>query len=249
MSEKKEETGLDLLADNKDASANLPASVREQLAAIREETANTVGALPSNKIATKGKVFTLPGEQQGHPGPLSVVILDYAHMNSYFKGAYDANNPQRPVCFAINRVLKQKDGTPVMAPSKNAPEPQGEFCETCPKFQWNSGANGKGKACKQQRRLIVCAPDAKSVDDVRTLYVSPAAQKNIDAYLNKLLAAGYASPLQLITEVAFDPNQAYPLLTFKAADTHGRVGEMLAIREAAQSILFKEPEVEAKEAA
>lgn len=246
MSEEKK-TELDVLG-SEDTTANLPTSVKEQLAALREEAEDSVGALPSNKITTKGKVFTLPGEQKGHPGPLSVIILDYVHMNSYFKGAYDPNNPQRPVCFAIDRVLKKKDGTPVSKPSTNAPEPQGEYCETCPKFQWSSGPNGKGKACKQQRRLIVCAPDAKSVDDVRTIYVSPAAQKNFDAYLNKVLAAGFSTPLQLITDISFDPNQAYPLLTFSVAETHGRVGEMLAIREAAQAILLKEPEVEAKAA-
>ena len=243
MSEKEKGETIDAESETK----NLPASVKEQLAAISKDMDQQIGGMATKKISTNGKVFTLPNGDS-NPGPLTVVILDFIYMNSYFVGAYDPKKPARPVCFAINRVIKQKDGTPVAAPSAAAPEPQGENCETCPKFQWKSGPNGKGKACKQQRRLIVCSPDAKTVEEVMTIYVSPKALTNFDGYMTKLVNAGFDSPLQITTDISFDPNQTYPLLQFKACQSHGNVQQMLKLYQEAQPILIKEPEVEAKAA-
>lgn len=227
------------------ATSNLPADIRAELEAAKAGMAETIGDLPSNKISVKGKLFTLPGKE-AEPGPMHAVILDYVWFNAYYKGAYNPAVQQQPVCFAVGRVEKKQDGTPVLAPDPKAPELQAEFCALCPKWQFGSSPSG-GKACKNQRRLILVPENAAEDAQPYSLYVSPSGLKNFGLYLEELKRLG-KHPAQVVTEIGFDSNQSYPKLTFKVAKMHDNLSLMWALREKAQSMLFRTIDVTPGEA-
>src|SRR6187551_69552 len=125
---------------------DVAALLKKELAAVKE----TVEAPSSNKINTKGKVFSLPDGTTG-AGPIEGIILDYIAANKYYPGVYNQNKPEPPSCWAFGRNIKE------LAPGPTVKKAEGTDCESCPRNQWKTGLGGKGKACKNQRRLLVLA--------------------------------------------------------------------------------------------
>lgn len=211
--------------------ATVEAFLKKQLAELQ----NRVGAPPSNKIATKGKVFTLPDGKTGTE--LQVIVLDWRHVLAHYPGAYNANNPQDPDCFAVG-ASKPESG--LLAPHANIKKPHAENCRDCPKNQWKSAANGKGKACKNQVRLMVVAAgdvlEGKEVQPM-TLYVSPTGLKGFNAYVTDLANYHGLDLMQVVTNVSFDPNETYPTLVFKYVDKHPQVAEMFGLRQRHQEVV------------
>ncbi len=229
----------------KDPTANLPVDIQEQIRKELAESKNHVGALPANKIQLRDKKFTLPDGQSSN-GPLECIILDYVWDMIYYKGVYNSNNPQKPVCFALGRETPESGN---LKPHESVESPQHSDCKDCPMNEWGSSPVGKGKACKNQRRLIVVPPNFDGSTDPMTIYVSPAGLKNFDKYVSRLRNEHGLLPVQVITEIAFDTDKSYPLLTFKMLDTHTNVNEAWALKEASQEILWRATETESKEAA
>ena len=86
----------------------------------------------------------LPGNQ------LVVSILDYVFENVYYEGRYDADNPQGPKAFALAR-----DPEDMVWHENSAPEYAGKPCKGSDILQWGSAETGKGKACRETRRLAL----------------------------------------------------------------------------------------------
>lgn len=191
----------------------------------------------SNKISTKGKLFALPGGQSS-PGPMSCIVLDWVAVNMIYKGGYNPNVRQPPLCWAIGKNLDE------LKPSEAVKEPQSTDCASCPKNAWGSGPNGKGKACKNQRRLLIVAPNFKSSDEPMSLYVSPTGLKSWNAYVKRLASEQGKLPVQVITKISFDPQQSYPTLVFEYEGPHGRLNEAMAMRHLHQDMLMREPDIQ-----
>lgn len=90
----------------------------------------------------------LPGNQA------CVVIVDSVFENVFYEGAYDPDSPQAPTCFAFGRDEEE------MAPSEvvdKTPEfkPQSDRCRGCPQNEFGTARVGKGKACRNTRRLAL----------------------------------------------------------------------------------------------
>jgi hypothetical protein len=88
----------------------------------------------------------LPNNQMG------AIILDAVLENVMYEGKYDPDEPAGPVCFAFGRDDK------TMSPHKVAVEAGTAMegpCQTCPKNEWGSADIGKGKACRNTRRLAL----------------------------------------------------------------------------------------------
>jgi len=183
---------------------------------------------------------------QSSPGPMEVIILDFAWFLVHYPGVYNANNPQKPNCFAIGR--DKPDGGKLL-PHTTVLKPIGDNCSTCPKNQWKSAPSGNGKACKNQRRLIIVPPDFDTETEPMTMYASPKSLKNFDAFVSRLKAEHGILPMQCITEVSFDADQSYPMLKFKYLDRHARVNDAWALKEQVQPLLFRELELEEEKAA
>lgn len=77
------------------------------------------------------------------------VILDWAFENVFYDRPYVEGHPSAPACFAVARDVHE------MAPTADVPVPQSESCSTCPQNEFESAANGRGKACRNSIRLLV----------------------------------------------------------------------------------------------
>ncbi len=125
-----------------------------------EELAKAAQEQASSERAA-GNFFSVRGGQlsyQGKPikgGSMTVVVVDYVLENHWFsESEFDPDNPQSPTCFAFGR--KDED----MAPHAEVTAAQSESCAKCPKNVFGSADKGRGKACKNIRRLALIPSDA-----------------------------------------------------------------------------------------
>ncbi len=220
-------------------------SEEKALVALEAELAKELAALggaveppSSNKIKTKGKVFTLP-DGQSSPNPLNLIILDFISFNSYYTQAWNPNIRAKPACWALNKIIDE------MTPSPAVKTPQHTDCKTCPKNQFKSDPKGgNGKACKNTRRLLVLPPDFTEKTEPMTLDVSPTGLTSWNKYVENVLRKQHAKvPMQVITEVKFDPNQSYPSLQFDYVSDHGKVEMAFRLRQVFADMLLREPDL------
>lgn len=83
---------------------------------------------------------------------MAVIILDSILENVFYEGEYSPDNPQGPICFAFGRDDK------TIAPHKVVFEngtQQCTVCVDCPMNEWGSADKGRGKACRNTRRLAM----------------------------------------------------------------------------------------------
>lgn len=213
------------------------AAYQERLRAELLTLAKQTAAPSSNKISTRGKMFTLP-DGQSHPGPMNVIVLDFVAVNSFYEGIYNPQVKKPPLCFAVGKELDS------LKPSDKAPQPQNLSCAGCVRDAWGSGAGGRGKACKNTRRLIIVPPNFTDKTNPMTLYVSPTGLKQWDGYVRRLIIEHTARPIDVVTKISFDPNQAYPTLQFEFVEKVGDVMLAEKVRELARDIIWREPEVQ-----
>lgn len=125
---------------------------QEKLAArakIASETERSAGGSGSAWISLMGGHITID-DAVVPDDTLDLVVLDSILENQFYARPFNPNVPDTPACFAFARDAK------IMRHHMDSPEPQCEgLCQTCPKAQWNSSLTGKGKACKEVRRLAV----------------------------------------------------------------------------------------------
>lgn len=106
------------------------------------------------------------GQMTFHGSPiednkLDTIVLDAVIENAYYEGEFDADNPVSPLCYAFGR-----DGK-VMKPHDQSPKKQHEQCQGCWANEFNSAERGRGKACKNVRRLaLIAVPGKLTVDAI-----------------------------------------------------------------------------------
>lgn len=211
--------------------------MQEAIAREVTEIATRTGSPGGDQIrVTQDKKFRLPDGTE-HPGPLHVVIVDFATHRNFYDRPFDRNNPTPPACFAITR------GKPTeMAPSKDVPDRQSDACSSCPNNEF--GSAGDGKACKESRLLAVIPDDADATTELALLGVSPTGLKPFDSYVRTLAASMNTSPIAVVTEVSFDPNVTYASLRFGNPQPcpQDLLATAFALREAAKTRLLSEPD-------
>jgi hypothetical protein len=87
-----------------------------------------------------------PGNQ------MAVVIADTILENVFYPGAYDPDNPSPPACFAFGR---QEEGMKPHQTVFKAKQEEHPTCHGCPQAEWGSAPVGRGKACRNTRRLAL----------------------------------------------------------------------------------------------
>lgn len=141
---------------------------------------------------------------------LDVVVLDYAYRNQFYKTTYNPNDYQPPVCQAIG-----KETNDYLTPSDVlSTEKQHHSCNTCPKHQWKSHANGRARACQDQILLALMLPDPAQDDHIMLVKVSPTALKLVAPYLLKMVDM-YGHPLKVITTLSVDISTGWPRINLK----------------------------------
>lgn len=131
---------------------NLPVKWEDKLAQAAEEAAKSEeGSGGGTFFSVKSGVLSygdapIPGNQ------MAVIILDTIFENVFYDGAYDPDTPQGPLCFSFGRV--QDDMVPHTIVTDAGTEQHNE-CRGCPMNEFGSADTGKGKACRNTRRLAL----------------------------------------------------------------------------------------------
>lgn len=183
----------------------LPAEWQNELA----KDAKDASALEQPEIqsfSTKGGILSY----NNVPMPdnkMEVIILSAAFVNALFINKFDPNKIVSPLCFAMNDTGEE------MAPHENSFKPQNEECLGCEHAEWGSDENspsGRGKACKETRRLAVIPANAMeegldkaSIAILSVPVTSTAAWGN---YVHTLAATAKRPPWSVITEIAIKPD-------------------------------------------
>lgn len=227
------------------AVANIQEEIRRKAAMVSETVG---GGETGNRLrVTQGKEFIDPGDNRTR-GPIQIVILDHNTQNNFFPNAFDKDNPEPPVCYAISEPASQNGDIKNMVPCDSAPDKQAESCNTCLMNQFGSAANGKGKACKNSYLLATVNPDGDAEDPILALSVSPSGLKRYASYVRTLGAKGLL-PVSVITEVSFDEGVDYPSLVFREAGPNPQLAEHYARIAEAQPLLMAEPELPSEDGA
>lgn len=138
----------------------------------------------NKSISTRGGKLSIDGNDV-EDSELEVIVLAAVHANLYYEGRYDPENPTTPVCYAFG------EGDEPEGPHDDSTDKQSDTCAECEKNQWGSADQGRGKACKNTRKLAVMLKD--DLDDiekaeVRTMSIPPTQLRGWSSYVrNKLL--------------------------------------------------------------
>ena len=92
---------------------------------------------------------------------MQVVVLESIHERTWYPQKFGTGENTSPSCYALSPDGKD------MVPHADAAKPQSPVCETCQWNKWGSSDNGKGKACREGRRLsLMSAADLTNPDKV-----------------------------------------------------------------------------------
>jgi len=213
-----------------DSQNNLPAYLTREggMVDVNNDIV-TAAAFPTMSI--KGKQFTIsrdgvrkvltkPDDPDEVAQNIGVVILR-ANMNSkvfYLKKYAEGDSDgARPDCYSYDGV----------APSIHSPSPQAKKCALCPQNVWGSrvgdgdrpadGTEKKGKACSDNARLAISAPDAM---DPMLLRVPPASLRNLRDAVKVINQRTLPNGQKLqynavVMKIGFDREASSPKLVFK----------------------------------
>lgn len=145
-------------------------------------------------------------------GSLKLVLLNALPKLSkiYYKGSYQEGDDSPPDCFSVDGVK----------PDPSSPKRQSETCAGCPHNVWGSRitpAGKKTKACQDSRRVAVVPEgdlENEQFGGPVLLRVPAASLANLAEYSNALRQKGWPY-FAVVTKVGFDPDAAYPKLTFR----------------------------------
>lgn len=155
------------------------------------------------KISTQGGVLKVDDEVvEGNS--LRIVVLGALHENQWYRGAFDPRKPTVPNCYAFsNPEDEENKPEDTMVAHPEAEEPQGgeapdvggangNPCEGCWANVMGSADTGRGKACKNIRRLMITTEDAlESAEaladaEMRSLNVPVMSTRHWSKFVNKV---------------------------------------------------------------
>ena len=187
------------------------ADFEKQMAAQAVEDSARVGSGADGAfLSIKGGAFTYQEADLG--ADFEVIILDFVNEKAYYDGAYDPDNPSAPACWAIT-----SDDPSEMVPHSDSPVPQCDTCSECWANEFGSADTGRGKACKDNRKLLLAAADDFDEDtpnkELAYLRVPPTSLKNFDKFI-KGLGKLSKRPCYGVTTAMHIEDDEYPILSF-----------------------------------
>jgi len=140
---------------------------------------------------------------------MNVVVTAQIFENAYYPEAFDAGKITAPTCYAFGVGTADN-----MAPHALAHQPQHADCHTCPnaKFGTAKTGSGKGKACRNLRRLCVIpagnAQDAEGVSKATAGFIRlPVFSVIAWAEYVRSLSLARRTPLTVVTKMKLVPDQ------------------------------------------
>jgi len=173
---------------------------------------------------------------------LEVVVVDYLLENGMFREKYNANKPAA-LCYAFGREEAE------LKPHADCEEPQHTHCGIsgeegcCPNNEWGSDPDGgRGKACKNSRRIAIVTTDCLSGDDVPAKIkkanvvmckIPVTSIKNFSQYVNQCTKVLGEPPFTVLTELSVKP---HPTSLFQV---HWKVLDQIKGEDALQAMYEK----------
>lgn len=176
-------------AAKKPGTSMMPWEKQMAEAAQKQASAQHVGG-SFKAVSIRGGILSID-DNPVKGNQLRCVVLVDCPENQYYIGKFDPSKPQAPVCYAFGD-LSATDPEDNMAPHEKAKDPQSEDCSTCPHNEFGSADTGRGKACKNVRRIALItedaleSPEAMEEAEVRMLKVPVMSVKNFGKYVQKL---------------------------------------------------------------
>jgi hypothetical protein len=133
---------------------------------------------------------------------LDVVILGLVHENQYYKDKYNPAETQVPDCYAVGATEEE------MKPHPQSTDKQGDangLCANCWANKMGSADEGRGKACKNVRRIAVVPADALDSAEafeqaeMRTAKIPVMSTKGLGQYVRNKLAEEIKRPTWGVT--------------------------------------------------
>ena len=155
---------------------------------------------------------------------MAVVIVDHVLENVFYDGDYDPDVPQSPTCFAFGRDEKTMKPHSLCFEAKTN---QNAVCGLadkegcCPMNEWASADKGKGKACRNVRRLamlpagtfdkdgklqLIEDPDHYAAAAVGYMKLPVTSVKGYAAFVKQVAGALKRPPYGIITKVKVVPD-------------------------------------------
>jgi hypothetical protein len=180
------------------------------------------GTLTGGKFLTVNGSTLMYNGAEVPGGKINLIILDHILHNVYYKPRYDGkgkpikfdrNDIHPPVCYAFGCKLEE------MKPHESCSEPQHPTCEGCPQSEWGTADTGKGKACKNIRRLACITEDAiesvSEIENAQVAFFQPSVTntKAWAGYVQQLATVLKKPPFAVVTElsVKFDEHTLHKL--------------------------------------
>jgi hypothetical protein len=162
-----------------------------------------------------------------------VVIGSTIEYNYYGGNDFDSENPQPPVCYAFG------DDEDALTPHPDSADKQAAACKGCPQNEFGSAEKGRGKACKNTRRLaLVAAPDVDDGDlskiKLGFMKLNVMSIKGWAAYVKSLNDKYRRPPFAVVTEieVANDAKSQFRVLfDFKALIPESKIKALIDLYE------------------
>jgi hypothetical protein len=214
--------------------SNLPVAWEAEMAARAKVAAGVNIPMALGKsITLRSGILAVDGEPvEGNE--LRVVVLADIYENQYYKSDFDPNTPTSPHCFAYSdpAATDGKQAVADMIPHADAEERQGRpsdqdqnteyeavgdddgqvACRNCWANIMGTAEKGRGKACKNIRRLILVTEDALSSPqdlldaETRTLKVPVMSTNNWSLYVNRLADDMDRPPEAVVTIIKVVPD-------------------------------------------
>lgn len=193
-----------------------PVAGRE-VSELSKSLADSGGSSTTRRITMAKGVFRriVNGKEAGRvkDGFLNAIIINALPKVSrqFYASSYDPDAaPTLPDCWSNLGDV----------PDAKASNPQGASCATCPQNIEGSGTNGKGRACRFNRRIAVVLENDMSGDiyqfsiPAKSLFGKGVGNTHpFESYI-KFLPANGESIDRIVTQISFDENETADVLKF-----------------------------------
>jgi hypothetical protein len=168
----------------------------------------------SNWIGLKNSEFSFQGETTD---VLNVIILADVYEHAFYDSPWNPDDPMPPACFSLAEEEEN------LEPNGDGPDIQHEgLCSDCWANEWGSSDNGRGKQCKNSRRIAVLGVltdddgniESIATDEVAFIRVAPTSLKNYSGYIKRSNKVTRRPSYAYVTELSFDLDAEYETLVF-----------------------------------
>jgi hypothetical protein len=223
---------------------NWEEKMREQAVAVaRQERPST------NKISFKSGVMTYM-DNIIKDNTLECVILAATEEHVWYETKWKANEYSPPSCFAIGIPGDE------LFPHEVVPDAPATSCRECPNWQWGSDPEGgRGKACKERRRIAVIPNDDFSTSEMALMSLPTMSIKNWSNHVNEVAAIlqrptwGVISRVRLVPDVKSQFKVVFgtvrPLESDELSQVHPRIAMAEALVNTPYEMSIPEEEAQA----